>query len=146
MKNFILLSFIAGLCILLISCEEENFSPDQNSLTAETIEVGQVTGNWNVISFFDDEDDETDSFSGISFTFSQDGTFLILRNGNELTDGTWELNTNRDKVYILVPSLSNETEQFGDDIYEIHDSWNVSFQNENRLTLFSDDERFVLSR
>lgn len=108
-----------------------------------------VPGDWKVERFMDGSENETSSFNRFRFRFEPNGTFLFLENGNELARGTWTLFDGNRKLDIDVPPFRNEEEaeaRFGEDVYEIHDDWNVLEFSSNRMRLNSDGEEFILVR
>lgn len=108
-----------------------------------------LPGLWRVELFQDGSDNETSSFNQIRFRFESDGTFLVLRSGNEIARGIWELSDRNRELIIDVPPFRNEelaARTFGDDIYEIHDDWNVLEFSDNRMRIRDEDEEFILVR
>jgi hypothetical protein len=108
-----------------------------------------LPGDWKVDRFQEGTVNETSSFNRFRFRFEANGTFLFLENGNELARGTWKLMDGNRKLDIDVPLFRNEEEaaaRFGDDVYEIHDDWNILEFSSNRMRLNSDGEEFILVR
>ena len=107
---------------------------------------GNVEGNWVVRQFVDEGEDETASFSGIVLAFEPDGVFKMRRNSNLAATGNWNLENNGRELNIVVPVFENQNESLGEDLYEIHDSWQLSDISDDEIHLVEEDEFFVLVR
>lgn len=132
------------ICIsFLVSCDFL-----QNELRTQA-DPASVPGSWKVERFEEGAQNETSSFNQIRFRFESDGTFLVLRSGTEIARGIWELSDRNRELIIDVPPFRNEelaARTFGDDIYEIHDDWNVLEFSDNRMRIRDEDEEFILVR
>lgn len=140
-KKSIIPLFVSFL--LFMSCDVA-----QNEMRTSA-DPAAVPGDWKVERFMDGAENETSSFNRFRFRFEPNGTFLFLENGNELARGTWKLMDGNRKLDIDVPPFRNEEEaeaRFGEDVYEIHDDWNVLEFSSNRMRLKSDGEEFILVR
>lgn len=107
---------------------------------------GNVEGNWVVRQFVDEGEDEAASFSGIVLAFEPDGVFKMRRNSDLVATGSWNLENNGRELNIVVPVFENENESLGEDLYEIHDSWQLSEISDDEMHLAEEDEFFVLVR
>ena len=65
----------------------ENAINDCNTSNLELSTV-VVSGTWHVSYFLDNSEDKTYEFTGYNFTFSQNGTLLVVKN-NTSTNGNW---------------------------------------------------------
>lgn len=74
--------------IMFWSCsrtDDNNVTPSGSNGTA-----GQVIGDWKVTSYFDSGKDETDNYSGYSFTFSANGALSASHTAGSFA-GTWQI-------------------------------------------------------
>jgi hypothetical protein len=140
MKNLILI--IVVLVIFTFAACEDNSA----TINDEVASVQTISGRWQVAKYIDDSDDETSSFNNIIFVIESNGNFIIERNATEIADGTWQLRNQNRELVINVPVLANENESLGEDLYEIHDDWNILVASENQLHLQDEDERFELKK
>jgi hypothetical protein len=67
--------------------------------------------------YYEDDDNETDDFTGYTFTFNSNGTSIALRSGIT-TNGTWST---------FVDSGQNKLDLIfnGTDLDEIEDDWRI---------------------
>lgn len=144
MKKYLSVSlFLMFSLIVLQSCDR-----DATEVRAEA-NATALAGDWIVEQFEDEGINETAYFQGISFRFQASGEFIILRNNNEITRGNWRLLDNNRKLDINVPDFIKEEEaaqRFGDEVYEIHDDWDILEFSSTRIRMIDEDEKFTLVR
>ena len=144
MKKYSFILFFSFLGLLsLQSC-------DRNA-TDQTVSVDPLLleGEWVVAQFQSGLINETSYFRNIRFRIQSNGDFIVVRLNNELTRGNWTLLNGNRKLDIWVPDFVNEeqaAQRFGDEIYEIHDDWNVLEFSSSRIRIKSDKETFTLVR
>ncbi|MEX0998092.1 MAG: hypothetical protein WDZ45_13660 [Flavobacteriaceae bacterium] len=106
---------------LIENCEDVVTDPPPNPLDLETV---LTTDIWYVSYYFDDED-QTDDFGGYAFTFNSDGT-ANASNGSNTVPGSWSVtNSSGGQLKLNL--------DFGVDnpFDELEDDWNVTeFSNE----------------
>jgi len=74
--------------VTLMSCSKKS---DDNLNAGGTVnKTEQVSGEWNVSSYFDSGKDETSNYSGYTFTFNIDGTLTASSSSTSYT-GTWRI-------------------------------------------------------
>lgn len=147
MKRFV--SLIMGLVLLFVACDrdDEDDSPstmNQNRIQIDNDEI--FVGEWRVTQFLDGVEDETRSFKNITINFKAEGAIDVLRNNNVIATGNWFLVENGKELWIQIPDFASETNQFGEDIYEINDDWYISRANGTELHLFEENEVLHLAR
>lgn len=85
---------ILGLAMLglLTSCGDDDSTPATNSNSAAIAEIVNIarTGSWVVSSYIDSGNDETNHFTGYTFTFGLTGSVTATGNGNTY-NGTWSV-------------------------------------------------------
>ncbi len=132
-------------CSLVLSgCNDDESDPQPQDMPV--VEESALRGLWEVQLYQDGQENETSSFNGIAFEFGTNNEFFIFRNNSELLTGTWTLRDQGRELDITVPTLANENEAFGEDLYEISDDWDITFSSESELHLVDEDERFELLR
>ncbi len=87
------LALVFSLVLAFISCNKDDSS--ENSSTPNETSADQTSqiaesGTWRITSFIDSGQDETNDFTGYSFTFKQDGV-LIATKGNVTINGAWSV-------------------------------------------------------
>jgi hypothetical protein len=100
MKNTSLFyAFYLLLLVIPFSCKKYIQQQEQNAL------VDLVTsGTWRVTGYLDHQTNNlTDSFSGYSFQFYENGTVYGTRSGIQ-TNGTWSANVNSKSITSNFPS------------------------------------------
>ncbi|WP_460219578.1 hypothetical protein [Psychroserpens sp. MEBiC05023] len=94
MKN----TFFYGLMLMLsfslmsstCSSDDDDGSPNDNSIEITEIENTVISGTWQITSYIDSGDNETNDFNGYDFTFETNGT-LTANNGVTTYTGTWSV-------------------------------------------------------
>ena len=108
MKKGIFYSMLLMLSFSLMSstCSSDDggTNPNDNSVVIAEINATAQTSTWRITSYVDSGQDETNSFSGYSFTFDAGGV-LTATNGTTSYTGTW-----------AVTDSSNSTDDSNDDI------------------------------
>ena len=111
----------------LLSCKRETNNSQMS------IENSITQGEWRISSYSDSGNDETDSFSGYTFTFETGGVFKA-RIGNISYQGFWSINdsnsaddTIEDLDFVINFPISP--------VNEINQDWNIKEQDSYRLEL-----------
>lgn len=82
--------FVCIYATLAISCHKnDDTSTPQNTTVSEVRNIAQ-SGNWRITYFYDSDHEETDHFTGFSFTFNQDGSLVAVKGSTTVT-GTWSV-------------------------------------------------------
>ena len=95
MKTIKLRLLFAGaiaLSIFAISCanDDDSMQGQPNPQVIDQIESNVANGSWIITKFDDSGEDETDHFTGYSFTFNSNGV-LTADNGVNTYEGTWSI-------------------------------------------------------
>ncbi len=103
-------------------CNDVGDEPDDSDLVAAL-----TTGDWHITYFFDDQD-ETDDFEDFTFTFNTDGS--AIADDGDVTNGIWD--TSEGDETDLELSIN-----FGVDspLDELAEDWDVIEFNENLIRL-----------
>lgn len=92
--NYLIRSILFGLFILmLVACETDEDSNNDDQMTAQEIEEANSIANsgaWTITNYNDDGQDETSDYNGYTFTF-EDGGVLRATNGTTTLTGTWSV-------------------------------------------------------
>ena len=133
---FVLLAFVA--------CTNDD-SSDNNpaDLTAEIEEIQNLasSGSWVVTSFVDSGVDETDDFTGYSFTFNANGS-LVADNGTNMVEGSWSV-TGDDSDNSSDDSSSDDSDDIDFNIFfaspdsfsELTEDWEIVSRSNTRIDL-----------
>lgn len=115
-----------------ISCSSDDDSangnnPGDNSGTSEIL----TNGMWKVTLFIEDQNTETNHFSGYEFDFKEDHT-LVANNGSTTMTGTWALGTDdsTNKLIIVFPSASDDSP-----FEEISEDWQILNRTDAKIEL-----------
>ena len=144
MRNYPFIAFISLISLVGLQACDRNNSDQRASVDPLLLE-----GVWVVERFQSGLINETEYFRNIRFRFQANGDFIVMRVNNELTRGNWELLDGKRSLDIWVPDFVNEeqaAQRFGDEIYEVHDDWNILEFSSNRMRMKSDNETFTLVR
>ena len=84
--------FIYGLLIMLsfslmsstCSADDDDLNLNDNSAEITQIKTTAQSGTWQITSFIDSGIDETNHFTGYSFTFNSNGTLTATNGSNTL--------------------------------------------------------------
>lgn len=121
--TLVLLSILA---LAFTSCDHDN-NPDQ-------IESNLEKGEWRITQFIDSGDNETNDFSGYTFTFANGGT-ITATNGTNTYNGTWSItdsNSNDDSPGDLDFNIHfNLTNDFED----LNDDWDITSSSATKIEL-----------
>ena len=91
MKALFLKSLLVYVLVFTFSSCSNDDNDSSNSNTNQTIIENTIqSGTWRVTKYRDSGDDETNHFSGYTFTFSANNT-LIAVNGNITNTGSWSI-------------------------------------------------------
>ncbi|WP_223551567.1 META domain-containing protein [Aestuariivivens sp. NBU2969] len=76
--------------LAIVSCSNDDTNPNDNSMEIKEIKTIAQSSSWKITSFIDSGVDETNHFTGYTFTFNSDGT-LEATNGINTYMGTWSV-------------------------------------------------------
>lgn len=115
----------------LASCTNDNPA----DLSPTVVQNNVQAGAWKVTSFIDSGTDETNHFSGFTFTFDSNGT-ITATNNNLTYSGTWSITDNNsnddspnsDLDFNIFFNLSNDFEDLSED-------WHIVSQSATRIEL-----------
>lgn len=131
MKHLFAITLFALLIVLLPACSNDS---DDTIIDPVVIENNLMTGTWRVELFHDSGNDETDHFSGYSFSFNDNGV-LVATHGANTHIGTWSVtdsDNNDDSLEDLDVNIFFATPA---DFQELSEDWGVSLYSDNRLEL-----------
>jgi hypothetical protein len=113
-------------------CDEDDDN-DHNDDDVDNTELKNVLmdGQWE-ISYFFDEEDETDDYSGYTFTFL-DGGVAKAQKGDMITNGSWYANGDDGTLELQLDFGSSSP------LDELEDDWDVIKYDENQIDLGDDD-------
>ena len=141
MKTKFIYGLLIMLCFALMSftcSEDDEIDMNDNSAEVELIKNTVQSGTWIITSFIESGVNQTNQYSGYSFTFNANGT-LNATNGTQTYNGTWSItndddsdddsNSNDDidfNIYFASPAT------FNDDLTE---DWEIVTRTNTKIEL-----------
>ncbi len=77
------------LTVAACSKDDNNNDSPQDTTVQQTVTTAQ-TGSWKVTYFYDSDHEETNHFTGYTFSFNENGS-LVAVNGSTTITGTWSV-------------------------------------------------------
>lgn len=113
------------------SCTKDN----TENFTSTVVKNNVQSGAWRITSFIDSGNDETNHFSGYTFTFGSNGT-ITATNNSQTYNGTWSVTDNNsnddspdsDIDFNIFFNLTNNFEDLNED-------WHIVSQSSSRIEL-----------
>lgn len=131
MKNTTFFSMLlVALTISFAACTNDS----SNDLTPIVVENNVKSGQWRITSFIDSGNDETNHFTGYTFTFADNGSLTATNGGNTYT-GNWSItdsNSNDDSPDDIDFNISFSAP---DDFEELSEDWDIVSQSSSRIEL-----------
>lgn len=134
--------FGAAIAVLLaVSCGDDDSSSNNNNNNQQqinTIVAAMQQGNWRITTFVDSGVDETNNFTGYSFTFGANGALNAVKEGTTVM-GIWS-----------VTDSNSSDDDPGSDIdfnigfatpagfTDLNDDWDINERNANRISLIDE--------
>jgi hypothetical protein len=126
------LSLLSSTC----SSDDDDGSSNNNNAEIQQIENQAESGTWQITSYIDSGQDETNDFSGYNFTFASNGT-ITATNGNNTETGTWSVTGSNSS------SSSNDDIDFNiffnvpdtNDFEDLNDDWDIISHSNNMIRL-----------
>jgi len=115
------------LVILLTSCSNSSSDPSvplQNNVQSDT---------WKITYFNDSGKDETNHFSGYSFTFGANGT--LTATSSVTYTGSWSINDSNSNDDSVDNLDFNILFNLGNNFDELSEDWNIISQSSTRIEL-----------
>jgi hypothetical protein len=134
------LMIFCSLTLFLFSCDDDNGNGADNSSNPNLTEPlnNNLPGDaWVITEFIDDDDNETNAFSGFTFTFDPDSTLTAFRAADSTTvSGVWFtlFDDGQTELWIEFPN-SNDWR-----FEEIREDWYVISQSSDLIRLREDDD------
>lgn len=137
MKNkfFYGMLIMLSLALMSFTCSDNDSMNDDNTAEIKQIKSNVISGTWKITSFIDSGNDETNHYTGYSFTFNSNGV-LSANNGSNLINGTWSLTNSKSdddsgsdidfNIFFSSPEI------FNDDLTE---DWDIVNHNTTKIQL-----------
>lgn len=119
-RIFILMALI--LTAGLAGCTKESASDPQG------VSANLNDGSWKITYFWDSDHDETDHFSGYSFTFG-DNSILTATSGSGTVTGTWSSITDDSQLKLNILFAAPP------DFAELSDDWHIVESTDKKIRL-----------
>jgi hypothetical protein len=128
------LVFAFAFTVLSCSNDDDDNSNSSTDTNQTNIENTVQAGTWMVTKFIDSGEDETNNFSGYSFTFNDNNT-LVATNGTNSYDGSWSItdsNSSDDSIDDLDFNISFTTPS---DFEELTEDWDIISRTDTKIEL-----------
>jgi len=130
-KNFLIGMYVMLSFTLMSSmCSSDDM---ENPIDIMAIENTATSGTWFISNYMDSGQNETNHFSGFSFTFENDGT-LTATNGSDILLGTWSVSNSNDdsdgaelNILFSAPAIT--------EFEDLNDDWDITTYNNNTIRL-----------
>lgn len=106
----------------LAGCTKESASDPQG------VSANLNDGSWKITYFWDSDHDETDHFSGYSFTFG-DNSILTATSGSGTVTGTWSSITDDSQLKLNILFAAPP------DFAELSDDWHIVESTDKKIRL-----------
>ncbi len=90
MKIASMFAIIMYIVTVAACSKDDNSNDSQQNTTVQQTETTAQTGSWKVTYYFDTDQEETNHFTGYTFTFNENGS-LVAVNGSTTITGTWSV-------------------------------------------------------
>ncbi|MGD1893646.1 MAG: hypothetical protein ACFB15_24015 [Cyclobacteriaceae bacterium] len=131
------LPLLVGL--IFFACDDDDNGPSSSASDPQPIATEEVTGNWRVTLFRDDNEDETDDFAGLTFEFQDDGD-LVISDGNRNATAQWSITNNNRRIQIDLDDDDFSVFDDRDELDDLDDDWIVVEKSANLLYLREEDD------
>lgn len=132
MKTKFIYGLLLMLCFSLMSStcsSDDDMNSNNNAEIIQQIETLVQSDTWIITNYVDSGQDETNTFSGYSFSFGADNTLTATNNSTTIT-GTWSITDS---------SNSNDDSYSSDDI-----DFNIFFLSPSNFSELSEDWEIVM--
>jgi hypothetical protein len=132
-----MLPLLAGL--IFFACDNDDDGASPTNMDSQMIATEEVTGEWRVTLFRDDNEDETDDFAGLTFEFQDNGD-LIISDGSRSITAQWAITNNNRLIQIDIDDDDLGVFDDRDELEDLDEDWEVIEKNSNLLYLREDDD------
>lgn len=133
MKQFKSIIALIFCFMIIVSCSNDD--DNNNPVLQNQIQVNAQTGTWRITSFIDSGTDETNHFTGYTFTFNSNGV-LNANNGTNNYDGTWSVTTSNSGDDDSLSDLDfNINFNLTNDFQDLNDDWDFVSQSSTKIEL-----------
>jgi hypothetical protein len=114
--------------LLVVSCKKEDTSSTQT-----TVQNNVQSGTWRITKFIDSGTDETNHFTGYSFTFKSSGE--LVAHGSNHYEGTWSISDNNSNDDSQSDLDFNINFNLTNDFVDLNDDWDFVSQSATKIEL-----------
>ena len=144
MKKKIKYYSILIVLLAFVACtNDDSDTTNSADLNAEIEEIQDLatSGSWVVTSYIDSGVDETDDFTGYTFTFNANGS-LVADNGANMVEGSWSV-TGDDSNNSSDDSSSDDSDDIDFNIFfaspesfsELTEDWDIVSRSSTKIDL-----------
>ena len=126
-------AFLTAIVLVLLLASCSNSSNDQSVPSQTVIQNNLQSDFWKITYFNDSGKDETNHFSGYTFTFGPNGTLTAI--GSSTQTGSWSItdsNSNDDSIDDLDFNIQFS---LGNDFDDLSEDWSIVSQSTTRIEL-----------
>ncbi|MBI1782090.1 MAG: hypothetical protein HYR66_12095 [Sphingobacteriales bacterium] len=139
-----------SLFVLLASCKKDNSTATTTTTDPNDPSTIITKGTWFVSSLTQRTEDKTLAFSGVTLTFSSNGT-VSATDGSKSASGSWSSSKGGVTYYGSAPTVAALTISFTSTPFDkISKTWNVASENNSNIHLDNkepiEDEHLTLSK
>ncbi len=126
-------AFLTTILFVFILASCSNSSSDPSVPSQTVIQNNVQSDSWKITYFNDSGKDETNHFTGYTFTFGANGT--LTASASSTQTGSWSLtdsNSNDDSVSTLDFNIQFS---LGNDLDDLSEDWSIVSQTSSRIEL-----------
>ena len=133
LKGILIIFIYTGLAM---SCDKDDDNNEPQNTTIQQTQNTVQSGSWKITYYLDSDQNETNHFTGYTFTFNENGS-LVAINGSTTITGTWSVtdsNSNDDdggssdtdfNIFFASPP----------DFEELSDDWDIISVTNSKIQL-----------
>ncbi|UCA54938.1 MULTISPECIES: hypothetical protein [Aequorivita] len=133
LKGMLIIFIYTGLAM---SCDKDDDNNEPQNTTIQQTQNTAQSGSWKITYYLDSDQNETNHFTGYTFTFNENGS-LVAINGSTTITGTWSVtdsNSNDDdggssdtdfNIFFASPP----------DFEELSDDWDIISVTNSKIQL-----------
>ena len=126
MKNVLI---VLLLSIGLFSCQKDNNSSTNSSITTVNLSATATTGTWRITYYYDTDHEETANYAGYAFTFAANNVITASKQGSTTITGSWTTGLDDSKVKLILSFATPAS------FAEISDDWHVTERSDTRIKM-----------
>ena len=133
----IILLLMLSFSLMSTQCSEDDpadYSPSNNEQTIQAVTTEVQSGDWIITYFYDTDQEETNNFTGYTFTFGANN-ILTATNGTNTYTGSWSVtdsNSNDDSPSDVDFNISFSSPA---NFQDLSDDWDIITHSSTKIEL-----------